>query len=60
MGFPGGSVAKNLPDNAEDMDSVPGPHSWTTTDSAMKGQQGALPPSLLPGRPPGFEIHAPY
>ena len=21
----------------------------------MKGQQGALPPSLLPGRPPGFE-----
>ena len=26
----------------------------------VKGQQGALPPSLLPGRPPGFEIHAPY
>ena len=24
MGFPGGSVAKNPPDNAEDMDSVPG------------------------------------
>ena len=23
----------------------------TATDSAMKGQQGALPPSLLPGRP---------
>src|SRR5574337_73613 len=26
----------------------------------MKGQQGALLPCLLPGRPPGFETHAPY
>ena len=30
------------------------------TDAAMKGQQGALLPCLLPGRPPGFETHAPY
>ena len=34
--------------------------SMTATDAAMKGQQGALLPCLLPGRPPGFETHAPY
>ena len=26
----------------------------------MKGQQSALLPCFLPGRPPGFETHAPY
>ena len=31
-----------------------------SADAAMKGQQGALLPCLLPGRPPGFETHAPY
>ena len=36
------------------------PLSRTATDAAMKGQQGALLPCLLPGRPPGFETHAPY
>ena len=37
-----------------------GPLSRTATDAAMKGQQGALLPCFLPGRPPGFETHAPY
>ena len=40
--------------------AVHGVAKRTAIDSAMKGQQDALPPSLLPGRPPGFEIHAPY
>ena len=30
------------------------PLSRTATDSTMKGQQGALLPSFLPGWPPGF------
>ena len=32
------------------------PLSRTATDSTMKGQQGALLPSFLPGWPPGFQI----
>lgn len=36
------------------------PLSRTATDSTMKGQQGALLPSFLPWRPPGFKIYAPY
>ena len=35
--------------------SLGGYSPWAATDSAMKGQQDALPPSLLPGRPPGFD-----
>ena len=42
-GFPGGSVVKNLPDNAGDVDSIPG---W----GRASGKDMQLTPVFLPGK----------
>ena len=55
MGFPGGLVAKNLPANAEDVDSIPG-----SGRSPEEGNGYPLTPVFLPGKSHGQRSPAGY
>ena len=55
LGFPGGSVVKNLPANAEDADSIPG-------SGRSPGEKNGYPrqPVFLPGKFHGGRILGGY
>ena len=55
MHLPGGQAVKNLPANAEDVDSIPG-----SGRSSEEGNGYPLTPVFLPGKSPGQRSPAGY